>query len=357
MPLTVYRRHRSKCKKADDRYWKKCRCACWCEGTVEGAYTRQSLKTRSWERAVELAREFEDGKRNPTPSRSSRPLQSFLADAERGRKLRPATIKKYNVVLGQLKVYTAEKGVVILTHITVDFMRGFRASWQDGAISSVKKLERMRAFFRHFVLSGSLQSNPATVVMAPVVKQCPTLPLSDKEIAKALEKAEDPRWHALIQVLRWSGLRIGDAMKLTQDKFDSNRLFLRTAKTGTPVYLPMPPAVMEELKNLPLYGGYYFWNRAGESKIETATGNARRAFRRIFNSAGIKNAHPHRLRDSFAVGLLEKGVPIENVSILLGHSDIRITQRHYSPWVRSLQANLEKAVASAWDKPKLVRVK
>jgi integrase/recombinase XerD len=146
-------------------------------------------------------------------------------------------------------------------------------------------------------------------------------------------------------------------MSLTQDKFDGNRLFLRTAKTGVPVYLPMPPEVMNELNKLPLYGGYYFWNRTGESKIETATGNARRAFRRIFKAAGVKDTHPRRLRDSFAVGLLQKGVPIETVSILLGHSDIRITQKHYSPWIKSLQANLEKAVESAWEKPKLVRVK
>jgi site-specific recombinase XerD len=32
----------------------------------------------------------------------------------------------------------------------------------------------------------------------------------------------------------------------------------------------------------------------------------------------------HRLRDTFAVDLLEKGVPLEEVSKLLGHESIRL---------------------------------
>ena len=36
------------------------------------------------------------------------------------------------------------------------------------------------------------------------------------------------------------------------------------------------------------------------------------------------------------------------VSILLGHSSIRITERHYSPWVRSRQEQLERDVRATW---------
>jgi hypothetical protein len=41
-------------------------------------------------------------------------------------------------------------------------------------------------------------------------------------------------------------------------------------------------------------------------------------------------------------------VPIERVSILLGHQSVRVTERHYNPWVRSRQEQLEADVASAW---------
>ena len=44
---------------------------------------------------------------------------------------------------------------------------------------------------------------------------------------------------------------------------------------------------------------------------------------------------------------LEKGVPLETVSILLGHKNIQVTQRHYAPWVKSRQIALEEAVKAA----------
>jgi len=62
----------------------------------------------------------------------------------------------------------------------------------------------------------------------------------------------------------------------------------------------------------------------------------------------VQSGHAHRFRDTFATELLLAGVPLERVSILLGHSSIRITERHYSPWVRSRQEQLERDVRATW---------
>ena len=48
--------------------------------------------------------------------------------------------------------------------------------------------------------------------------------------------------------------------------------------------------------------------------------------------------------NTFAVSLLQSGVSLETVSILLGHKNISVTQKHYAPWVKSLQDALEAAV-------------
>ena len=50
-----------------------------------------------------------------------------------------------------------------------------------------------------------------------------------------------------------------------------------------------------------------------------------------FALADVKNAHPHRFRDTFAVELLLAGTPIHQVSVLLGHSNIKVTEKHHSP--------------------------
>jgi integrase len=73
-----------------------------------------------------------------------------------------------------------------------------------------------------------------------------------------------------------------------------------------------------------------------------------------FELARIPGGHAHRFRDTFAVELLLASIPIERVSILLGHQSVRITEKHYSPWVRSRQEQLEADLENAWRRDPLV---
>ncbi len=54
------------------------------------------------------------------------------------------------------------------------------------------------------------------------------------------------------------------------------------------------------------------------------------------------------LRDTFAVEMLLAGVPLEQVSMLLGHKSVRITEKHYAPWVKPRQEQLAADVRKAW---------
>lgn len=86
-----------------------------------------------------------------------------------------------------------------------------------------------------------------------------------------------------------------------------------------------------------------------KSKLHSAIGKWQRRLQRLFELAGIPAGHAHRFRDTFAVELLLARVPLERVSVLLGHQSIRVTERHYSPWVRERQEQLESDLKRAWS--------
>ena len=103
----------------------------------------------------------------------------------------------------------------------------------------------------------------------------------------------------------------------------------------------------------------YFWN--GESGPEAIVGYWQKRLHDLFERAGVEkgptNAVSHRFRDTFAVKLLERGTSIETVSVLLGHKSIRITEKHYNPWVRSRQELLEAEIQNAWTHDKTLSAK
>jgi hypothetical protein len=49
------------------------------------------------------------------------------------------------------------------------------------------------------------------------------------------------------------------------------------------------------------------------------------------------------------VGLLQAGLPMDRVSALLGHSSIKVTEKHCSPWARARQEQLEAGVGRTWE--------
>jgi integrase/recombinase XerD len=125
-----------------------------------------------------------------------------------------------------------------------------------------------------------------------------------------------------------------------------DKLHLYTAKTGTPVRVPLPRYVAKVLKAVPRkHPDYFFWT--GHHNVREAANTWRRSLAGLFKKAKIVGGHSHRFRDTFAVELLQAGVSLENVSVLLGHTNIQVTQQHYAPWVRTRQEVLEREIYRA----------
>ena len=184
-------------------------------------------------------------------------------------------------------------------------------------------------------------------------------------------KVSGRRIKAFVLLLRYTGLRIRDVVGLRWLKDIQNvgvgewRVFLYTQKTGQGVYIRLSAEIAEEIETtwmeideiLQTLRGerynslpdYIFWSGVGN--IKSTVGDWQRSLGELFKLAGVKG-HAHMFRDTFAIDLLEGGVPIETVAVLLGHSSIRITERHYSPWVKSRQENLEAQVKKTWATPR-----
>ena len=140
------------------------------------------------------------------------------------------------------------------------------------------------------------------------------------------------RVKTFILLQRWSGLACMDAATLRRDGLkDNNNLIRGRNKSGTEVFVPLPPAVADMLRTLSNDNfEHFFWNpdRMKKTSIVCMFGDW---LRTVFDRAGVPHGREemlsHRFRHTFAVEMLLAGVPIERVSVLLGHKTIRTTEK------------------------------
>jgi integrase/recombinase XerD len=335
----------------------------WVDGTLNGDEIRESLHTRDWQKAHDTVRQWEtEGQRVEAvhPITTKDGCEKFIADAE-ARELREPTLYKYHLLFRRLQDFAANEGIRFLCEFDLDGLRRFRATWPNRNIAARKKLELLRAFFRFCWESDWIKTNPALHLKPPKTYDPPVVPFSSDEVAQILTacnqykggrgqtgRVNAQRLRALVQLLRFSGLRIRDAVTLRRDRIVDGKLMLRTAKTGTVVYVPLPDFVVNELDVA--HGAnpeFFFWS--GQGKPKSCVGDWQRSLKKLFRLAGVPDGHAHRFRHTFASNLLLAGVPLDRVATLLGHTNSKITEKHYATWVRARQEQLEADVRKVWD--------
>ena len=65
----------------------------------------------------------------------------------------------------------------------------------------------------------------------------------------------------------------------------------------------------------------------------------------IADRAGVENVHPHRFRRTFATRLAARGMEIQEIQKLLGHSKVDTTLRYISVDDAQVQASYRKYIA------------
>lgn len=297
--LTIYRRHRNDCKhrkapeirihlegdvflrKGEDKA--RCSCAIWVHGFFFGKKLRKQLGTRDWKIAQEKIRNWLAREKEPnSPVEPDRKTiadawKDFMADVK-ARKLHDSTARKYKLLQRQMEEFAKTRGFRFLVEFDLPSVTQFRSMWKDGPRSSAKKLERLRAFFRFAQEQKWTPENPAIKLKSPKVTLCPTLPYTREEIVRILAAVDDyteemprhgienaRRIRGLVLLLRYSGMRIGDAVNFSEDKLQANRLFLYTQKTGVPVNTVLPDFVLRGLEATPkVSGSFFFWSGVGK---------------------------------------------------------------------------------------------
>lgn len=373
--ITIFVRHSVDCKYAGDEFWKRCNCRKHLRWSQDRKQHRVSAHTRSWASAEDKKRSIEDQLSGRTPEvkpeQEQRDTQAcvdiFLQD-KRNQGITEKVVGKYTRELARLREFCERNRVYTVQGITRELLTAYCATWPDLYPSSTtrsKVRERVRSFLRYCFEAQWIARIPAL----PKIKidEPPTMPLTAVEYTRLLDAVygtvADPgqreKVHALIQLMRWSGLAIRDALTLkrAEIQFDKakqlHRIVTARQKTGVHVSVPIPPDIAQEL--LAVSNGnaeYIFWSGKGEE--ESITKNwAKYYIAPLFEAAQIPNSGhmmSHRLRDTFAVDLLENGVPLEEVSKLLGHESIRTTERSYAKWVKGRQERLDSLVTAVWAK-------
>jgi integrase len=359
MNISVYTRHEADCPKRKDRYWKRCKCPKWLY--YSDARKRVSAKTRSWEKAKSLAVEANAAPESADPRMTVEQATKLFIEDKRQQQSGDDLIDKLTRLLEVRFVkWCTNKPVVRIVDVSLADLEEFRKTWPGAALYKKKMQELLRSFFNYCIRHDWVKKNPAALLSKirvdavptdyftpaqfdKIITACETYRPTSKRLAPRREKVK-----AMTLLMRWSGLRIGDAIKLERVRLTGNKLLLRTEKTGTPVWCPIPPAVAEMLRSIENRNpAYFFWT--GNGTADSAYSDWHRTFESVFKEAKLgKRCNIHQFRDTFAVEMLLAGVPLEQVSMLLGHRSTKTTEKHYLPWVSARQEQLEESVKKAW---------
>jgi site-specific recombinase XerD len=93
---------------------------------------------------------------------------------------------------------------------------------------------------------------------------------------------------------------------------------------------------MSRVRNIK--NGYVFRNRDGGKVNSVSLGVA---FRSSLEKAKITNFRFHDLRHCFATHMVQNGIDLYKISKLLGHKDLKMTQRYAHHYPESLRSGVD----------------
>src|SRR5262245_40690172 len=251
----------------------------------------------------------------------------------------PRTVDAYRRDLAALAKWLGRPVDTATTEDLERYLADLRAAGRSPA-TLARRIAAVRALFRHQVLLGKRDDNPAAEVDLPRRRRRLPRTLSPAEAERLLDAAggNDPRSlrdRALGELLYGAGLRVSEAVGLDQSAVDLEGRFVRCIGKGdrervVPLGRPAAEAIGRYMSD----GRPYLDRRHRPELFLNAQGGpltragAFMILRRLAVRAGFEpeRVHPHLLRHSFATHLLEGGADLRSVQELLGHADLATTE-------------------------------
>ncbi|QHN02948.1 tyrosine-type recombinase/integrase [Granulicella sp. WH15] len=377
--VTIFVRHSANCPHKSDHFYRRCNCRKSLRYFYDGKQKVQSAKTRSWIHAEEAKRELEDHFRSPAAVQppavpvetESQPtigltVQRFLGN-KKTQGLTVNVLQKYERELGRFAAFMTKRSHLFLRDIESEDIAVFREGWQDlypSPTTRSKVQDRLKTFLWYCYETRLIDRMPQLLPIR--VRRPQAIPLSEKQFQELLQVipyqfSEDgdhaQRVRAFILLIRHSGLFIHDLVKLQRDgiqrdmKKNLYRVTVVRQNTGTSISIPIPPAVAIEViaameSN---HDPKYVFGNTEAGRSQTSVTDWKQDIKQVFKAAGHPKGRLRQLRDTFAVSLLERGVPLEEVSLLLGHKFVSTTERIYGRWVKARQDRLDALVSKTWE--------
>ena len=185
--LHIKRRHLPTCKQK--KLNAKCMCPVWVDGMQDGRRIRYSLDTSNWEEASRRLLEITSGESAKKDSSIKDAVKDFISEKERQE---IKSTKKYSEVLNPLTVYCDARAITTIRALDLQTIRVFLDSLGDSARTKGKKIERLRAFFRHCEELDWCDSNPALKLKKPMVTTPPVVPFTEEHKKPSLRHHQIP---------------------------------------------------------------------------------------------------------------------------------------------------------------------
>ena len=225
-----------------------------------------------------------------------------------------------------------------------DLQRWIAGMRADGLAQSTvaRRVSTVRTYFRHSVLIGTREDNPAAALQLPRRAQRLPRALSPAETERLIEAANGStprslRDRALVELLYGAGLRVSEAMGLDRTGVDAEARIVRVlGKGGRERIVPLGRPAAEAVRRYLALGRPHLDRRHRPELFLNARGGpltragAFLVLRRLADKAELDptRVHPHLLRHSFATHLLEGGADLRSVQEMLGHADLGTTERY-----------------------------